>query len=118
VRFDKAVSDDLNTPQALTVLEDLLALKKMPPREVLAAVSMIDSVLGLGLLSLSRADLRLRPKGAAISQAEIEDALGRRGAARAGKDFATSDAIRDELSAKGVEVMDGDPLGWEWTLGD
>jgi cysteinyl-tRNA synthetase len=118
VRFDKAVSDDLNTPQALTVLEDLLALKKMPPREVLAAVSMIDSVLGLGLLSLSRADLRLRPKGAAISQAEIEDALGRRGAARAGKDFATSDAIRDELSARGVEVMDGDPLGWEWKLGD
>ena len=37
-------------------------------------------------------------------------------AARAEKDFATSDAIRDELAAKGVEVMDGDPLGWEWKL--
>ena len=49
-------------------------------------------------------------------QAEIEDALARRKAARAGKDFATSDAIRDELAAKGVEVMDGDPLGWEWKL--
>ena len=36
--------------------------------------------------------------------------------ARAAKDFATSDAIRDELAAKGVEVMDGDPLGWEWRL--
>ena len=37
-------------------------------------------------------------------------------AARAAKDFATSDAIRDELAAEGVEVMDGDPLGWEWKL--
>ena len=36
--------------------------------------------------------------------------------ARAAKDFATSDAIRDELSGKGVEVMDGDPLGWDWKL--
>ena len=48
---------------------------------------------------------------------EIEDALARRKAARAEKDFATSDAIRDELIAAGVEVMDGDPLGWEWKLG-
>src|SRR5690606_16370769 len=52
VQFDQAVSDDLNTPQALTVLEDLLSLKKMPPREVLTAVGMMDSVLGLGLASL------------------------------------------------------------------
>lgn len=116
VRFDQAISDDLGTPQALTVLEDLLSLKKMPPREVLAAVGMMDSVLGLGLLSLTRADLRLRPKDAAVSEAEIEDALARRKAARAEKDFATSDAIRDELVAKGIEVMDGDPLGWDWQL--
>ena len=50
------------------------------------------------------------------AEAEIEDALARRKAARADKDFATSDAIRDTLAAKGVEVMDGDPLGWEWKL--
>ena len=37
--------------------------------------------------------------------------------ARADKDFALSDAIRDELATKGVDVMDGDPLGWEWKLG-
>jgi cysteinyl-tRNA synthetase len=118
VRFDKAVSDDLNTAVALTVLEELLGLKKMPPREVLAAVAMMDAVLGLGLLDLARGDLRVRPKAAAIAEAEIEEALGRRKAARAEKDFATSDAIREELVAKGIEVMDGDPLGWEWTLGD
>jgi cysteinyl-tRNA synthetase len=118
VRFDKAVSDDLNTAVGLTVLEELLALKKMPPNEVLAAVAMMDSVLGLGLLTLARTDLRLRPKSAAISEAEIDEALARRKAARAETDFATSDAIRGELAAQGVEVMDGDPLGWEWALGD
>jgi len=116
-RFDTAVSDDLNTAVALTVLEELLSLRKMNPGDVLAAVAAMDAVLGLGLLDLARADLRLPPKGAAISEAEIEDALARRKAARAEKDFATSDAIRDELAAKGVEAMDGDPLGWEWKLG-
>ena len=36
--------------------------------------------------------------------------------ARAAKDFPRSDAIRDELAAFGVEVMDGDPLGWDWKV--
>jgi cysteinyl-tRNA synthetase len=115
-RFDEAVSDDLNTPLALTVLEELLALKKADPREKLVAAAAMDAVLGLGLLGLTRTDLRLRPKDAAIADLEIEAALARRKAARAEQDFATSDAIRDELAASGVEVMDGDPLGWEWRL--
>ena len=115
-RFDEAVSDDLNTPIALTVLEELLALKKVDPREKLAAVAAMDAVLGLKLTKLTRSELRLRPKDAAITEAGIEDALARRKTARAGKDFVTSDAIRDELAGKGVEVMDGDPLGWEWKL--
>lgn len=115
-QFDEAVSDDLNTAVALTVLEELLSLKKMDPGDVLTAASAMDAVLGLDLLGLSRADLRVRPKDAAIGEAEIEAALARRKTARAAKDFATSDAIRDELAGKGVEVMDGDPLGWEWRL--
>jgi cysteinyl-tRNA synthetase len=77
----------------------------------------MDAVLGLKLTTLTRSDLRLRPKDAAISEEEIETALARRKAARIEKDFATSDAIRDELAGKGVEVMDGDALGWEWRLG-
>ena len=47
---------------------------------------------------------------------DVPVAVGRRDA-RAAKDFGTSDAIRDELAAAGVEVMDGDPLGWDWKLG-
>jgi cysteinyl-tRNA synthetase len=79
-------------------------------------------VLGLDRLKPDGAfvkpvDLRIRPISATITEAEITAALDRRKEARAAKDFATSDAIRDELSAQGVEVMDGDPLGWEWKLG-
>jgi cysteinyl-tRNA synthetase len=73
-------------------------------------------VLGINLLTLSRQDLRVRPKAALITEAEIETALAARKEARASKDFARSDAIRDDLIAKGVEVMDGDPLGWDWRL--
>ena len=116
-RFDAAVADDLNTPLALTALEELVALKKTDPGEKLAAVAAMDAVLGLGLLALERADLRLRPVSASITEAEIDATLARRREARAAKDFATSDALRDELAARGVEVMDGDPLGWDWRLG-
>jgi len=114
--FDEAVSDDLNTSIVLTVLEQVLSKKKVDPARKLEAVSVIDSVLGLDLLGLTRTDLRIRPKSAQITEEEIKAGLLRRKEARAAKDFATSDAIRESLAMKGVEVMDGDPLGWEWKL--
>ena len=117
-RFGAAVSDDLNTAVALTVLEEVVALKKVDAAEKLAAIAAMDAVLGLGLLSLERTDLRLRPKAATITEAAIEDVLVQRKEARAAKDFATSDRLRDELAAQGIEAMDGDPLGWDWKLGD
>ncbi|MCZ8369019.1 MAG: cysteine--tRNA ligase [Porphyrobacter sp.] len=116
-RFDAAIASDLNTAEALTIIEELLALKRVAPECIVTAAVRMDAVLGLGLGKLERADLRIRPKATAISEAEIEAALARRKEARAAKDFAASDAIRDELAAQGVEVMDGDPLGWEWKLG-
>ncbi|MGC1271936.1 MAG: cysteine--tRNA ligase [Croceibacterium sp.] len=115
-RFEEAVTDDLNTPVALTVVEDLLSLKKADAANRLRALAAMDAVLGLNLLELDRAALRLRPRAATVTESDIEDALVRRKAARVDKDFALSDALRDELAAQGVEVMDGDPLGWEWKL--
>jgi cysteinyl-tRNA synthetase len=114
--FAGAVSDDLNTAKALTVLDEVLAQKKVDAGQRLAAIAAIDAVLGLNLLTLERADLRLRPVATSIGEAEIEPKLALRKQARADKNFAASDAIRDELMAAGVEVMDGDPLGWEWRI--
>jgi cysteinyl-tRNA synthetase len=115
--FTAAIGDDLNTPIALTALEEVLAARKIDAGAKRAVVERMDAVLGLDLFGKTRADLRLRPKTAAIAEAEIERTLECRKAARAEKDFAASDALRDELAEQGVEVMDGDPLGWEWKLG-
>jgi cysteinyl-tRNA synthetase len=115
-QFEAAVSDDLNTAVALTLLDEAIGMKKVPLEEKRALVEAMDAVLGFGLLELDRASLRIRPKSATITESQIEAELDRRAEARAAKDFATSDTIRDALSAQGVEVMDGDPLRWEWKL--
>lgn len=115
-RLDVAVSDDLNTPKALPVLEELLADKRLAQEARLMTLAQFDEVLGLDLLHLTRADLRVRPADARVTEAEIEARLAERKEARAAKDFARSDAIRDELLGAGVEVMDGDPLGWDWRV--
>lgn len=112
--LDAALSDDLNTARALPVLDAMLADKALSPSARLAALPDFDAVLGLNLAVLSREDLRVRPVDAAIDADLIEARLAERRAARAAKDYARSDAIRDELTCAGVEVMDGDPLGWDW----
>ncbi len=115
-RFDAAVSDDLGLPRAVPLLEEMLSLKPLSPDVRLAVAQQMDGVFGLKLLETGRADLRLRPASATLTEAEIEGLLAERKDARAAKDFATSDRIRDSLLEQGVEVMDGDPLGWDWKL--
>ncbi|MFS2111857.1 cysteine--tRNA ligase [Sphingomonas sp. Sphisp140] len=113
-RLDEAMSDDLNTPRALPALDEMLAEKKLSPADRLAGLAAFDAVLGLKLTELSREDLRVRPTAATITAQEIEDRLVERKEARLVKDFQRSDTIRDELATAGVEVMDGDPMGWDW----
>ncbi|GLV26138.1 cysteine--tRNA ligase [Sphingobium sp. TomTYG45] len=113
-QFDAAISDDLMTPRALPLLEEAIAIKKVPVDEKLCLIAAFDQALGLSLLQLSRADLRIMPKDAQITPDEVEAELDRRQKARAEKDFALSDQIRDALIERGVDVMDGDPLRWEW----
>lgn len=114
--FDTAVSDDLNTPKALTHLDEIMAQKKIDRGEKLAALGEVDTVLGLKLLTLTRADLRLRPTSAEIDEAEIDHQITLRQEAKTNKNFSAADMIRDELTAKGVEIMDGDPLRWDWRI--
>jgi len=116
VEFDAALSDDLNTPKALTLLDRVIADKALQPAQRLGLVARMDQALGLGLLALERVDLRIRPADAILAESDVETRITERKAARASKDFATSDRIRDELVAAGVEIMDGDPLGWDWAI--
>ncbi len=112
--FDTAMSNDLNTPEALTILGRALAGGTV--KDVLGRLRHFDAVLGLDLLTLRREDLRVRPAQATIDASTIEARLSERREARAAKDFARSDAIRDELVRAGVDVMDGDRLRWDWKL--
>ena len=113
-KFDAALSEDLNSSKCLPLLEELLGLKKLPADQRLTLLSRMDAVLGLDLVKLTRDQLRVRPADASIDEESIEAKLDQRQKAKAEKDFATADAIRDELTAQGVELMDGDSLRWEW----
>lgn len=115
-QLDAAMSDDLNSPRAIPLLEELLSLKKVHALQRLALLADMDAVLGLDLIKLERVDLRVRPADAVTDESDIEAALDRRQQAKADKDFAAADAIRDELTELGVELMDGDPLRWEWKI--
>ena len=115
-QLDQAVSDDLNTPRALPVLEEMLADKRLSPSVRLAALDAFDAVLGLDLGAMAPRDLRLRPTTAHLAESEVEAILTDRRAARTAKDFALADQLRDTLAAAGVEVMDGETLGWQWRL--
>ena len=115
--FDAALSADLMVPQALPLLEQAVADKAIEADERLRLIATMDLALGLDLLTTRRIDLRLPPSDAAISEAEIESRIAERKEARAAKDFAASDRIRDELAARGVSVMDGaGAMQWAWIV--
>lgn len=106
---EEALSDDLNTPLAISALHQL-----RDPSELKAGAS------ALGLLQQDpEAWFRWAPAGAADAgpfDAEIEAAIAARHAARKAKDFKESDRIRDDLKAKGVILEDG-PKGTTWKRG-
>ena len=114
--FDREISEDLNTSNVIAYLDIVIARSDIAPSERVATLAEMDGLLGLQLLTLTRSELRWAPAGATLTEREIEAHLNERKAARAAKDFATSDRIRDDLIAQGVEVMDGDLLGWDWKL--
>jgi cysteinyl-tRNA synthetase len=115
-RFDTEIADDLMTPRALPILERVLARDDIAPAERLAIALRMDEVLGLRLDSLSRAELRVRPTAATVDEAWVEAQLAARQASRARKDFAEADRLRSFVEERGVVVLDGDPLGWEWRV--
>ena len=104
-RFWAAVHDDLDTPTALAVLHELEADGSLAPSARFAAVQAFDRFLGLDLdTEVGRA----LPPGA-------EALIVEREAARAARDFAAADRLRDRLAAMGVEVTDT-RSGTSWRL--
>ena len=104
-RFQAAIDDDLDTPRALAVLNELEADEALPPAASFHTVAAFDRVLGLDLAGAAGAEL---PAGA-------EELISRRERARSDRDWATADRLREELAGLGVEVVDT-RSGTTWRL--
>lgn len=115
--FDAAMSDDLNTAKALAVVAAASRDESITESELSALAREFDAVLAIGLADLAPADLDLKRAGATITDDEVDALMAQRAEARAAKDFATSDEIRDRLDAAGVIVEDhpGAPSTWRWS---
>jgi cysteinyl-tRNA synthetase len=95
----EALTDDLNTPQAIA---ELHALHKRGEHEALAA-------------TLRAFGLRRPQNVTQVDSGKVDTLIGARNAARKAKDFKKADEIRDELASMGVLIKDG-PQGTTWEL--
>ena len=118
--FCEAMDDDLNVPRALAALHETVragntALAEGDDdagRDALNAVMVMTEVLGLNAVAGTDAG---SSKEATALDVLVQAQLEARAAARAEKNWAASDAIRDSLAAAGIVVEDG-PDGATWSL--
>ena len=109
--FDKAISEDLNTPRALAELWGLLRDQSARPEDALAAAFDMDRVLGLNLAE----EAARRPEGAddPALAAEIEGLIAERQAAKTAKNYKLADEIRQSLRERGI-ILEDSAAGTAW----
>ena len=98
-RFKEELSNDLNTANSITVLYDLIKDDTINGTTKIYLIKDFDKVLSLDLI---------KEKDSIDSELEkyIQDKIEERKIAKQNKDYALSDAIRDELLSKGIELID------------
>ena len=108
----EALNDDLDTPQALALIDqaftrlDNLPLEKIHRASFISLLSTIDDLLGLNIIS-STPDISDDAKQLLIQRKHLRD----------NKDWAGSDAVRDELATSRITVKDT-PSGTVWQYSD
>lgn len=115
---ETALDDDLNTPQALAELARIASEARkavVPEDKVRLKSELLGAGLALGLLQQDAADWFGR--GASVDDdARIQALIDERNTAKNNRDFARSDAIRDQLAAEGV-LLEDTAQGVRWKRG-
>ncbi len=105
-RFRAAIEQDLNTPRALSELQTLIRDGGVAPAEAIAAIDLMDTVLGLKLVETAQSL-------SGGKDDRIDNLIEERAAAKKAKNFAHADEIRNQLKAEGILLEDG-PAGTTW----
>jgi cysteinyl-tRNA synthetase len=121
--FADAMDDDLAVPQAIGVLHERVRAGNAAldgedlgtAASIRGEVIAMTEVLGINPLAPEWATDADAATATALG-ALVETLISDRNAARAAKDFAAADRIRDELAAAGITVEDG-PSGSHWSIG-
>ena len=100
----EALSDDLNTPSALSIVHGLIKSAKRNPENAGALKTTLQFMGVYG--DEAAADLDVGNVAREVDESEIQRAIAARLAARKAKDFKASDRIRDELAAMGIQLKD------------
>ena len=106
--FKSAMDNDLNTSLAVTCLYDVLKAQDLNDSEKLALVKEFDSVLSLDLEPSEKSE----DSNEDLNE-EITALIEKRNEARKNKDWTSADAIRDDLKARGIVLIDT-PQGVTW----
>lgn len=112
-RILEALNDDLNISQALALIDEMISVAneaidaspkdKAAKQEALSTMFFIESTLGFGVQN----PFKYFQQGVdEATKEELESLLAQRSEAKKAKDFARADALRDKITAFGVNIMD------------
>lgn len=116
-KFEQAMDDDFNVQNALTAIYDLLPVVNANANAARAdkqELQKFKKKLASWLLVFGVDTNKLCVKNAGSNDDEIDALVKKRDEARANKDWATSDQIRDQLKEMGITIQDT-PQGTRWT---
>jgi cysteinyl-tRNA synthetase len=105
-RLDEAISNDLNTAQALAVLAEVSRAPLVGSDDLITLAGAFEAVLAVGLLDLVPEDVEPPPRELLIAPGEVDRLLDEREEARRRGDFGVADEIREMLERLGIEVRD------------
>ncbi|WP_308557681.1 cysteine--tRNA ligase [uncultured Lactobacillus sp.] len=116
-KFTEAMDDDFNVQNALTAIYDLLPAVNANANSEKAdkkTLKLFEEKLAAWLLVFGVDTSKLCAQSAGSNDDEIEELVKQRDEARANKDWATSDKLRDQLKEMGITIQDT-PQGTRWT---